>query len=226
LKTISWRLIIVGVVIIGALVYILPSFNPGIWPHNKINLGLDLQGGMHLVLEVDTDKAVESTVERIIDELRGILRSEQIRYVGLEQINGDKISLKIPTDKSDAFNSVLDKEYPDLRIASRSTEGNVLNMIMDLPDGENERIKKLASAQALETIRNRIDEFGVSEPDIRTQGEKRILIQLPGIKDTQRAKELIGQNRPAGVQAPRRSRRSTALSAKHRQGENCSGRSR
>jgi preprotein translocase subunit SecD len=66
-------------------------------------------------------------------------------------------------------------------------------MVMDLPEEETRHIKKLATRQALETIRNRIDQFGVSEPDIRLQGEKRILIQLPGIKDTQRAKDLIGK---------------------------------
>jgi preprotein translocase subunit SecD len=72
-------------------------------------------------------------------------------------------------------------------------DGDVLTMQIDLPDRETDQIKKLAADQALETIRNRIDQFGVSEPDIRRQGEKRILVQLPGIKDTKRAKALIGK---------------------------------
>jgi preprotein translocase subunit SecD len=77
------------------------------------------------------------------------------------------------------------------RTASR--ENDSLTVTLDLPDQETDRIKELAVGQALETIRNRIDQFGVSEPDIRRQGERRLLIQLPGIKDTERAKELIGR---------------------------------
>jgi len=93
----------------------------------------------------------------------------------------------------DGFEKLLDKEFKDLRILSRSTDGVALTMMIDLPDSETDHIKKLAAEQALETIRNRIDQFGVSEPDIRQQGDKRILIQLPGIKDTKRAKDLIGK---------------------------------
>jgi preprotein translocase subunit SecD len=93
----------------------------------------------------------------------------------------------------DRFEKLLDKEFKDLRMVSRSTQGEILTIVMDLPDRETDQIKKLATEQALETIRNRIDQFGVSEPDIRQQGEKRILIQLPGIKDTKRAKDLIGR---------------------------------
>ena len=193
MKNLRWRLAIVAVVIVAAVIYVLPTLAPGIWPHKKINLGLDLQGGMHLVLEVDTQKAVEGAVERIVQEIRDQLREEHIRFVGLDRVEGDQISVKLAADSAEAFDRVLDDQFPDLRIISRSQETGVLNVRMDLPEEEVERIKRLASAQALETIRNRIDQFGVSEPDIRTQGERRILIQLPGIQDTQRAKELIGR---------------------------------
>ncbi len=181
-------------VILAAVVYVLPTFNPGMWPHKRINLGLDLQGGMHLVLEVDTDKAVESTVERITQEMRDLLRSERVRYDSVERIQGNKISVTVRRQENiDAFGELLDDEFPNLRVVSRDQSGETLSMVLDLPDEEAEHIKKLAAAQALETIRNRIDQFGVSEPDIRRQGERRILIQLPGIKDTQRAKDLIGK---------------------------------
>jgi preprotein translocase subunit SecD len=160
----------------------------------KINLGLDLQGGMHLVLEVDTAKAVEGTIERIAQELRTRLRKERIRYADLDRINGTKISVKIRNQASiEKFENLLDKEFKDLRILSETTENDVLDILMDLPDRVTDQITRLAAEQALETIRNRIDQFGVNEPDIRNQGENRILIQLPGIKDTQRAKELIGK---------------------------------
>ncbi len=194
MKNFSWRVILVFAVIIAAIVYILPTINQGWWPHKKINLGLDLQGGMHLVLEVDTDKSVESTIERMTYELRSLLKKENIRYVGIDRIENTKISLKIRGNNNIlSFDKLLDNELEDLRVLSKSTDGETLTIILNLSDDETHHIKKLAAEQALETIRNRIDQFGVNEPDIRRQGEKRILIQLPGIKDTQRAKELIGK---------------------------------
>lgn len=179
---------------IAAIIYVLPTIEPSFWPHKKINLGLDLQGGMHLVLEVDTDKAVEGTIERIIQEIRSSLKKEHIRYATLSRIEGNRILIKLKGQKYiDGFEKTLDKEFQNMRILSRSMDGDVLTMQIDLPDRETDQIKKLAADQALETIRNRIDQFGVSEPDIRRQGEKRILVQLPGIKDTKRAKALIGK---------------------------------
>lgn len=194
MKNISWKLILVIIVVITAVIYILPSIKPTWWPHKKINLGLDLQGGMHLVLEVDTEKALESTIERIRLEVRSLLKKERIRFLSIERVNGTKILVRLQgKDNIDGFEQILDKEFKDLRLVSRTTDDGVLFMVMDLPEEEADHIKKLAARQALETIRNRIDQFGVSEPDIRHQGEKRILIQLPGIKDIQRAKDLIGK---------------------------------
>ncbi len=196
MKNLSQRLFIVLAVVIAAIIYILPTANPKSWPHKKINLGLDLQGGMHLVLEVDTEKAVESTVENITQEIRGVLKEEHTgRNIVIDRVENTKISVKIKDRENiEAFDKILDREFKDLRMLSRATDSNgVMNIMMDLPDNETERIKKSASEQALETIRNRIDQFGVSEPDIRRQGERRILIQLPGVRDTQRAKDLIGR---------------------------------
>ena len=194
MKNLSWRSVSVIVVIIVSVVYILPTIDPSLWPHKKINLGLDLQGGMHLALEVDTEKAVESTVERITQEMRSLFKKEHIRHVSLNRIDGRRISIELQGQENiDKFEKLLDKEFKNLRILSRSTHNDIFTMTLDLPDKESNQIKKLATEQALETIRNRIDQFGVSEPDIRQQGENRILIQLPGIKDTKRAKDLIGR---------------------------------
>jgi preprotein translocase subunit SecD len=194
LGNLSWRVLAVFGVMIAAIIYVLPTIKPSLWPHKKINLGLDLQGGMHLALEVDTDKVVEGTIERIIQEIRSLLKKDHIRYATLNRMEGNRILIKLKGQKNiDGFEKVLDKEYKNLRILSRSMDGDVLTMQIDLPDRETDQIKKMATDQALETIRNRIDQFGVSEPDIRRQGEKRILVQLPGIKDTKRAKALIGK---------------------------------
>jgi preprotein translocase subunit SecD len=176
-----------------AVIYVIPSLNPGIWPHKKINLGLDLQGGMHLVLEVQTAKAVESTMERIAQEMRSLLKKNRIRYLSLEQVNSSLLGVQIPEKNLDPFEAFLDKEYPDLKLAGKQVEKGVFTFKLTLPEQEKDHIQKLAVDQALETIRNRVDQFGVSEPDIRRQGQNRILIQLPGVKDTNRAKELIGR---------------------------------
>jgi preprotein translocase subunit SecD len=193
LKNLSWRLIIIAAVILAAVIYVIPTFRPGIWPHKKISLGLDLQGGMHLVLEVEADKAVENTIERMSQEMREMLRKERIRTVSLERFDSVKLDVKVADEDSARFDDLLDKEFHDLRIVSRSDKAGVREVVLDLPEKEADHIRQLAVAQALETIRNRIDQFGVSEPDIRIQGERRIQVQLPGIKDTQRAKDLIGK---------------------------------
>jgi preprotein translocase subunit SecD len=193
LKNFSWKLILVFAVIVAAVIHVLPTFEPGLWPHKQINLGLDLQGGMHLVLEVDTAKAVEGQVERIAQEIRDQLRKERLRKVSLNRIDGNKISASIQDPQTlEKFNTLLKNDFDFLK-RSAQTQGDTSTIILEIPEPEAENTKKLAVDQALETIRNRIDQFGVAEPDIRRQGEKRILIQLPGIKDPDRAKDLIGR---------------------------------
>ena len=194
MKNIAWKPVIIAAVFLAAIIYVLPTFQPGIWPHKKINLGLDLQGGMHLALEVETDKAVASTLERIVQELRDRSRREGIQGLQAERVDGDRIQLSLNGQANiEKFQTLLDSDFPDLREQDRSLSGEQLKLVLDMPTKETDRIKELATAQALETIRNRIDQFGVSEPDIRRQGDNRILIQLPGISDTERAKELIGR---------------------------------
>jgi len=193
LQNLKWKPVIVLAVIITAVIYVLPTVISDWWPHKKINLGLDLQGGMHLVLEVDTQKAVESTIERISRELRADLRKKDIRHKGIHIVDNSGISLELNNRYTEIFTKLMDTDYRDLRMDTRPSDNQSVVYKLDFSDDETLRIKKMATAQALETIRNRIDQFGVSEPDIRIQGDNRILIQLPGIKDTHRAKELIGK---------------------------------
>ena len=194
MKNISWKLVLVFAVVITALIYILPTLKADLWPHKKINLGLDLQGGMHLVLEVDSGKAVESTAERISQEIREQLKQKRLRNVSVDRIEGTRISAKVKkAENIDKFKELLDDDFRDLRKISEQTDNGTFTIVLGLTDTDRDQIEKLAVDQALETIRNRIDQFGVAEPDIRRQGENRILIQLPGIKDTQRAKDLIGK---------------------------------
>lgn len=181
-------------VLIASVVYVVPTFRPELWPHKKINLGLDLQGGINLALEVQTEKAVEGTVERARSDLRQTLRSEKIRHGEIRPAGRTGITLPLLNSGDlDNLRKVIEKNYPDIKIQSTAEEGNRTNVTLGLSDESASEIRKQSVQQALETIRNRIDQFGVSEPDIRLQGEDRILIQLPGVTDTQRAKELIGK---------------------------------
>ncbi|MFO7709368.1 MAG: protein translocase subunit SecD [Desulfobacterales bacterium] len=194
MKRFSVRLGIVLAVIVTAVVYCLPTFKTDLWPRTKINLGLDLQGGMHLVLEVDTAKALESTIDRNFSEIRDLARKSQVQNLVLERPGPSKIAVQVSGRENVAkFRQLLDKELRDLRLRIQNEDADNLALVLDLADTDAEQIKKLAVDQALETIRNRIDQFGVTEPDIRRQGENRILIQLPGIQDTDRAKDLIGR---------------------------------
>jgi preprotein translocase subunit SecD len=195
----KWRALIILVAILLAAFFILPSVTdslPKWWSGNvePIKLGLDLRGGMHLVLEVEAEKAVESTVERIASDLKEKVRKEKVYCRKVDRFESQKMEIVlIKADQEDRLNRILDRDYPDLRRISSEPVKRGLRIIFGLTEKEIDRIKRSAVDQALETIRNRIDELGLSEPEIVPQGEDRILIQLPGIKDPQRAINLIGK---------------------------------
>ncbi|NOY69682.1 MAG: protein translocase subunit SecD [Deltaproteobacteria bacterium] len=194
MKSIVWRALIVAAVVIAAVVYVIPTFKPGLWPHKQINLGLDLQGGMHLALEVQAEKAVLNTMDRTRSELKTLLRENKIRHGGITGTGNNLISVELfGEDDVDTFKSLLEKNYPDMSVLSMSRENGKIMIKAALKDSAVRKMEADTVQQALETIRNRIDQFGVSEPDIRLQGDRRILIQLPGVKDTRRAKALIGK---------------------------------
>ena len=163
-------------------------------PREKIKLGLDLQGGMHLILEVDAMKAVESDLERVVEDIKEDLRSERIRYTELRRdgTEGIDITLMREADKG-VLDEMVKSRYNEFEIKEGSASGEGYPVSLKLKAEAKNQTMKLATDQAIETIRNRIDQFGVNEPDIRPQEDNRILIQLPGIKDPERAIELIGK---------------------------------
>jgi len=200
-RNFKWRLLITLAVFVVSLVYIFPSLGPELptwWhkilPTEKVHLGLDLKGGMHLILEVQTHKAVESSLDRTAEELKFSLRKASIPIRSIQRVEGDKLVVELTRSSDlDNLNKELDKNFEYLITKETVEEGDLQKITLVISDSEAERIKDLAARQAIETIRNRIDQFGVSEPDIRPQGADRIIIQLPGIKDPKRAIKLIGQ---------------------------------
>jgi preprotein translocase subunit SecD len=201
LKSIRLRAALAIVVCFVALFYLAPTLTsniPDFWkknlPSDKIHLGLDLQGGMHLVLEVDTDKAAESIMERTSNDLKGALMDNKVRFRQIERTKDNTLAIELPDMAAKAgLEKVIKDHFPDLEMATTETRDGRELVFLQLKDKRKNEIKKLTIEQSLETIRNRVDQFGISEPEIIPQGEDRIVVQLPGIKDTARAKNLIGK---------------------------------
>ena len=194
------RLAVFTVSIVAAVIYLVPSLSgelPSWWsqflPAERIHLGLDLQGGTHLILEVKVDKAVENGVEGVKEDLRRLLREKGIAIQQAERIEGSRIRLTVPPASVERTREILKGEFPNLLLASSRTQPNGMEFLLTLQERELRSIRDYAVDQSLETIRNRIDQFGVSEPIIQRRGQQEILVQLPGIQDPERAKEIIGK---------------------------------
>ncbi|MCE5211414.1 MAG: protein translocase subunit SecD [Deltaproteobacteria bacterium] len=200
-KSLKLRGAITLIVCLAALYFLIPTFIPNIpssWnkylSKEKIHLGLDLQGGMHLVLEIDTDKALEAMMERTANDLKESLMDSKVRFRNLEKAKGTAISMELTDpDGKTALENVLRDKYPDLEIDSASPREGGQLVTLKINDKRAAELKKLTVEHSLETIRNRVDQFGVAEPEIIPEGDNRILVQLPGIKDPERAKNLIGK---------------------------------
>jgi preprotein translocase subunit SecD len=201
IKSLKIRIAIVAAICLVALYFLVPTFItqiPSPWndyfPKEKIHLGLDLQGGMHLVLEVDSEKALESMVERMSADLRESLMEGKVRFRKIERAKGATISLELTESAGrPAFEKILNEQYSDLEIASSTPREGGQIVFLKIKDKRAIDLKKLTVEHSLETIRNRVDQFGIAEPEIIPEGDNRILIQLPGIKDPERAKNLIGK---------------------------------
>jgi len=180
--------------LIPTLVDPLPKWWTKILPTEKIHLGLDLRGGMHLLLEVETQKAVESALDKYASDIKEALTKKDIPFKQVERVSDGKISVVLADSKAnDRFSQIRADQYGHLKVASFKEQDGKFQYLLEMNPNEARSIEDSAVRQGLETIRNRVDQFGVAEPTIVPQGENQILVQLPGIKDPQRAIELIGR---------------------------------
>ena len=195
------RFTVLVVATLFALIYFSPSFvneeeYPSWWgsifPTEGVRLGLDLQGGSHLILEVQVEKAIENTLDRVREDLRRILREGGISFNELARVQENKILVKFPPGTGKNVRDLINTEFPNLVVSSPSG-GQGGELLVSLDERELRSIREDTVDQALETIRNRVDEFRVREPIIQRWGPYGILIQLPGIDDPERAKTLIGK---------------------------------
>ncbi|MGH7258663.1 MAG: SecDF P1 head subdomain-containing protein, partial [Nitrospiraceae bacterium] len=201
MKKVGGRLLALTAVVVASVVFFLPSYPPlynelprwlrAVLPDKGITLGLDLQGGIHLVLEVEEDRAVEIAVDRAVVAVQDLLLEKKIPAESVKRVGSSQIAISFQNpDLKSQVQKLLD-DFPTYVEVETSGTSNSVGWTMR--EAEIKRIKDSAINQALETIRNRIDQFGVAEPLIQRQGQKQIVVQLPGIKDPKMAKDLIKQ---------------------------------
>ena len=182
-RHLKWKVPLVLVVILGAIALM--------WPlQERITLGLDLQGGMHLVLEVEAEKAVEVTLERMADDIKQRLDDSDVEVDQVfEKVEDHEIHvILIDAIDTPEMEEVL-ANHPSLEKKEVLRDG--LETVYRMSQEEIERIEENSVHQGLEIIRNRVDEFGVTEPTIQIQGNRRILLQLPGVKDFERIMKIL-----------------------------------
>ena len=212
-RRIGIRLAIIAATIVVSIILCLPSTPlyssmPDWWKHylpsQGVTLGLDLLGGMHVVLHVESEKAVEGIVDRTLATIPSALVNKKLAGVTTKRTGPLELELDFTgqeTDEAtgklkDGLLKLMDDSYPTLNNTDREipkTKGQPGRLVYRVRESDAARIKESAVSQALETIRSRVDQFGVAEPLIQRQEADQILIQLPGIKDPQRALDLIGK---------------------------------
>jgi preprotein translocase subunit SecD len=200
------RIAIVLAVVAGSLVYLYPpprigqylygsrapvdTARRGLLPRT-LNLGLDLQGGIHLVLGVEADKALEAQVERAASDIRAGLERKGITASQITRQGTSELVIQLASPQ--AWNGALTVLSEFGAFERKSADQPAGRIVLAMKEREAATIRDLSVRQGLETIRNRVDQFGVAEPTIQRQGEDRLLVQLPGVQDPERAKGLIGK---------------------------------
>ncbi|MCW5212887.1 protein translocase subunit SecD, partial [Desulfobulbus sp. TB] len=185
--------------ILFSIMTIVPSFykeTPEWWKKNLapqgLQLGLDLQGGVHMVLRVDLDKAVANSLDFAAQDLKKGLAKKDISAVRLDSPDPAQVVFTLPnTGVLGEINEIIKDDFPDLNIDVQSEEGSFPRITLKLTQEKVDFVRKNAVDQSLEIIRNRVDQFGVSEPVIVRQGEDEIVVQLAGFDEHDRARDLI-----------------------------------
>ena len=156
-------------------------------------LGLDLRGGVHFLMEVDMDAALRLAEERYVSDLRTLLRENKLRYqtIGRQPEGGVLIRFRSDADRSTAM-TLIGGNYPDLQLAAAGTDAAGFPVRAVMKETAVTETRRFALQQNITTLRKRVNELGVAEPVIQQQGLNRIVVQLPGVQDTARAKEILG----------------------------------
>lgn len=156
-------------------------------------LGLDLRGGVHFLMEVDMASVISRAEERYVTDIRARLREEKIRYDGVRRVPEGGIEIQLREfGQSELAKNAIDRQLQELNIEQTERNGKAVLMVR-LKDTERRELSEFALEQNITALRNRIDELGVAEPIVQRQGDRRIVVQLPGVQDTARAKRILGR---------------------------------
>ncbi len=197
-----WKIPLIMVVLLVGMAYFLPSFS-GIkesrmgqyLPDRQLNLGLDLRGGIHLILGVEVEKALERSMSQVGLDIRDEARQNEIHL--LRPRVSDEARLEfvlLRQEQQERLERMLADRFPNLEIVDKiPEEDDRIRFVLDYVPELKKEMQAMTMDQAVKTIRNRIDQFGLAEPDIRKQEEDRIQVQLPGMDDPERAIDIIGQ---------------------------------
>ncbi|SFV90244.1 Protein-export membrane protein SecD (TC 3.A.5.1.1) [hydrothermal vent metagenome] len=191
MKTLNFRVILFAFALIFGIVFSIPSLTQS-QSGKKITLGLDLQGGLHMLLGIKSDVAIQSRTKSIAASVKYLFDDEEIIFDDLRMVDGNKVTFEL-LDQDDVAKAkaLLKKEIPGTVLTQ-----NGLKFTLQMTPQEMVRTKQNAIKQAVDTIRNRLNEFGLAEPTVAKQGEDKILVEVPGIKtqeDEQRIRELIAR---------------------------------
>ncbi len=201
LKKIRLKFLFLMLLTLVSIMLMLPSVVPNlpnwytqyIWKQG-FQLGLDLKGGTHLILQVDLDQVVQNNLNMQGQDLKDIAEKRGLDLqVGAADKSGSLSVNLVKSDEQAAFTQLLKEELPQLEIKDSSRQGSGVMFTLALRPPVVTELQDNTRAQSLEIIRNRIDQFGVTEPVIVPQGDNQIVVQLPGLQDPQRAIGLIGQ---------------------------------
>ena len=188
-----WKIFLVFILVSLGIIFAIPSIlyqeDTGNWYlDNRLNLGLDLQGGSYLLLEVQTDILIEEEFENFSDTIRVIARENRVKINKIEKVQD---VLKVRFDSKDNLDDIRSSFMQNYRSVKISIENNLASISID--QLYKKSIQDSAIKQSLEIVRKRIDESGTKEPLIQRSGKDRILLQLPGVKNPERIKDLLGK---------------------------------
>ena len=158
-----------------------------------MSLGLDLRGGVHFLMEVDMDAAIDKAEERYISDLRSFLRENKVRYKTITRNKSEGLLIRFK-DNGEQNNgqSLIEKNFLDLNVITQNVDKNEFSLSLAINEDTLLEIQRLALQQNITTLRKRVNELGVAEPVIQRQGQNRVVVQLPGVQDTARAKAILG----------------------------------
>ncbi len=156
-------------------------------------LGLDLRGGVHFLLQVDMKAALDKAADRYTTDIRSLMRDRKVQYAGVSREGTNVVARFRDAPERTRARGEIEKAFPDLVLREADASGGELRLVASLKPEAQKKIQDGAVQQNITILRNRVNELGVAEPIVQQQGAERVVVQLPGVQDTARAKDILGR---------------------------------